>query len=80
MDVTASMTANACRSTEDDAFNVIAVDGMLSYLGPATSDVRAEGRVLRAGRNLIFVDIVVRDSDDKPVLVARYTESILRGY
>lgn len=79
VDITASMTALASRSTEDDAFNVVAVDGMLSYLAPATSDVTAEGRVLRAGRNLIFVDIVVRGADDRPVLVARYTESIIRG-
>ncbi|MHB8885431.1 MAG: PaaI family thioesterase [Methylovirgula sp.] len=48
---------------------VVAVDMQTAFIAPGRSDVIGEGRVIRAGRSLIFCEGEIRDKDG--VLVAK---------
>lgn len=50
----------------------------VSYLAAATSDVIAEGRVLRATRRLAYMAVEVRDADEVLVAIGRATYAINR--
>ena len=51
----------------------------VSYLDAATSDLVAEGQVLRSGRAIAWVQVDVRRADGVLVAVGRATVSIRRG-
>ena len=59
------------RSTSTSDLNV-------SYLNAGRTDLTAEARVLRMGRNLCFFQIDVRDTEDTLVAVGRATMAIRR--
>ncbi len=50
----------------------------VSYLRAARGEVRAEGRVLRAGRTTVFVAIELRNEADELVAAGRATYAIAR--
>ncbi len=54
------------------------LDLNVTFLNAATTDVRAEGRILRASRTLAFTSIEVRDAADTLVAVGRATYSVIR--
>jgi acyl-coenzyme A thioesterase PaaI-like protein len=51
----------------------------VAYLDAASSDLTAEGRVLRSGRSIAWVDVEVRAADGTLVAVGRATVSIRRA-
>lgn len=51
----------------------------VSYLDAGTSDLTAEGRVLRSGRSIAWVDVEVRGVGGTLVAVGRATVSIRRA-
>ncbi len=48
---------------------VVAVDMQTAFVAPGRSDVIGEGRVIRAGRSLIFCEGEIRDNDG--ILIAK---------
>ena len=54
------------------------LDLNVTYLNAATTDVQAEGRILRASRALAFTSVEVRDAAGTLVAVGRATYSIIR--
>ena len=62
---------SAARSTLDEGFRVITVDVQAQFLEPGRGTLVAEGRVVRAGRSLIYTEADVRDGEGR--LVARAT-------
>ena len=51
--------------------NVVTVDMQTAFMAPARGRISGEGRVVRAGRSLVFVEGDVRDA--KGELVAKGT-------
>src|SRR5688572_13450727 len=67
VDTTAGATIQSTRGPEDPALRVVAtIDLMITYLAPATTDVTAEGRLVRAGRSVAFVEVTVSDTTGSP--------------
>ena len=66
--------------TPDDADwgGTSTIDMQVSYLSAATGDVQAEGRILRAGKRIAFVDVTVTDDSGTALAVGRVTVSIAR--
>src|SRR5690606_12768801 len=54
------------------------LDLNVTFLNAATSDVIAEGRILRSSRALAFTQVDVRLEDGTPVATGRATFSIIR--
>ena len=52
------------------------VDMRVDYLAPATSDLQAEGEVIRHGQSLAMTRVEVRDSDGTHVATAHATYKI----
>jgi uncharacterized protein (TIGR00369 family) len=51
----------------------------VSYLEAATGDIEAEGRVLREGRAIAFVQVDVENADGRVIAVGRATLAIRRA-
>jgi uncharacterized protein (TIGR00369 family) len=58
---------SAARSTADGGAGVVTVDLSVSFLSAGNGQLRAEGRVLRSGRSLVFCEGEVRDSSGELV-------------
>ncbi len=65
-------------AAEDDYGGQATLDLNVTYLNAATSDVIAEGRVLRYSRALAFTQVDVRTEDGTLVATGRATFSIIR--
>ena len=63
---------------EDDYAGQATLDLNVTYLNAATSDVIAEGRILRYSRALAFTQVDVRMEDGTLVATGRATFSIIR--
>ena len=50
----------------------------VTYLNAATTDVAAEGRILRASRSLAFIQVDVRTEDGTHIATGRATYTIIR--
>jgi uncharacterized protein (TIGR00369 family) len=68
----------AAASTVDEDKDVITVETKTSFLRPAASpELTCRGQVLRAGKNLIFVEAEVRGQrNGEPVLVAKASSTL----
>jgi uncharacterized protein (TIGR00369 family) len=80
VDTVAGATVQSTRGSDDPPFRGVGtVDLMLTYLAPASSDVTAEGRLVRAGRSHAFVEVNVHDTEGAQVVTAKATLSVARG-
>jgi uncharacterized protein (TIGR00369 family) len=80
IDAAAGSAVRASRSADEPPWRGIATTDMnISYLDAATSDLTAEGRVLRSGRTIAWVDVEVRDAENTLVAVGRVTVAVRRG-
>ncbi len=67
------------RRADDDTWTGQATTDLnITYLNAATSDVLAEGRVLRSGRAIAYAQAEIRDLTGNLVAVGRATYMILR--
>jgi len=66
--------SEACRSHQDDWTSEGTVTLNVQFIEPARGTLLAEGRLLRAGRTLAFVEGEVRD--ERGALVAKATATI----
>ncbi len=67
------------RRADDDTWTGQATTDLnITYLNAATSDVLAEGRVLRSGRSIAYAHAEIRDVAGNLVAVGRATYMILR--
>jgi len=79
IDAAAGTAVRTLRGEEEQPWGQATTDLNVSYLDAATSDLTAEGRVLRSGRTLAWVQVDVRRADDVLVAVGRATVAIRRG-
>ncbi|MCC6236096.1 MAG: PaaI family thioesterase [Dehalococcoidia bacterium] len=67
------------RRADDDTWTGQATTDLnITYLNAATTDVLAEGRVLRSGRAIAYAQAEIRDLEGNVVAVGRATYMILR--
>lgn len=67
------------RRIDDDTWSGQATTDLnITYLNAATTDVLAEGRVLRSGRAIAYAQAEIRDLQGNVVAVGRATYMILR--
>ena len=71
-------TATLRREDDETWAGQATTDLNVTFLSAATTDVVAEGRVLRSGRAASFVTVEVRDAEDALVAVGRATYTIIR--
>lgn len=77
LDVTLCMAA---RTQHPGSKGIMTIDMSISFIGPGTSPLRAEGRVMKPGKNTIFAEAEVRNGEGALVakaigtLRARYPE------
>lgn len=64
--------------TDDTYRGQATLDLNVTYLNAATTELRADARILRISRTLAFTSIDVRDADGALVAVGRTTYSIIR--
>ena len=80
IDAAGGIATRSTRPTDEAPWRGIATtDLSVSYLDAATTDLVAEGRVLRVGRTIAFVTVEVRDASEKLVAVGRVTNNIRRA-
>ena len=80
IDAAAATATRTLRRRDEPAWRGLATTDMnVSFLEAATSDIEAEGRVLRAGRTIAFTSVDVRDANGTLVAVGRVTLAIRRG-
>lgn len=80
IDAAAGSAVRTLRAADEPPWRAQATTDMnVSYLDAATSDLTAEGRVLRSGRSIAWVDVEVRGADGTLVAVGRATVSIRRA-
>ena len=79
IDVAAGSAAALGSPTFEAGVNtIVTADMHIRYLGRARGEVvRAEARVLRAGRQLVVVECTVRDSDDRVIAVADFASMVV---
>lgn len=63
---------------DEDYAGLATLDVNVTYLNAATSDVIAEGRILRHSRTLAFTQIDVRTEDGTLIATGRATYTIIR--
>lgn len=68
----------AAASTVPDGRDVITIENKVSFLRPASSPtVLCRAEVLRAGKNLIFVEAtVIAEGDDRRMMVAKMSSTL----
>src|SRR5687768_4871116 len=78
IDVTAGTAAALRSSTFEPGVNtIVTADMHVRYLGRARGDyVRAEARVLRAGRTLVVVECTVHDEEGRLIAVADFASMV----
>ncbi len=80
VDAAAGSAIRTTRAADEAPWRGMATTDLnVSYLDAATSDVTAEGRVLRVGRAIAFVQVDVRRADGTLVAVGRVTATIVRA-
>jgi uncharacterized protein (TIGR00369 family) len=80
IDAAGGIATRSTRPAEEAPWRGIATtDLSVSYLDAAMTDLVAEGRVLRVGRTIAFVNVEVRDASEKLVAVGRVTNNIRRA-
>lgn len=79
IDATCGGAVTTLRRADDETWTGQATTDLnITYLNAATSDVLAEGRVLRSGRAIAYVQAEIRDLEGNVVAVGRATYMILR--
>jgi uncharacterized protein (TIGR00369 family) len=79
IDAAAGASTATLRREDDETWTGQAtLDINATFLAAATSDVVAEGKVLRSSRALSFVSVDVRDVDGTLVATGRATYTIIR--
>ena len=79
IDATAGASTATLRRDDDESWTGQAtLDLNVTFLAAATSDVVAEGRVLRSSRAFSFVSVDVRDAEGTLVSTGRATYTIIR--
>jgi len=79
VDAAAGVAIRSTRGADEPPWRGMATTDLgVSYLDAATSNVTAEGRVLRVGRSIAFVQVDVRDAAGTLVAVGRVTATIAR--
>ena len=79
IDAAAGAATATLRREDDETWSGQATTDLnVTFLNAATSDVTAEGRVLRSGRSVAFVQVDVRDTEGKAIAVGRATYMIIR--
>ena len=79
VDAAAGAATATLRREDDETWTGQATTDLnVTFLNAATSDLTAEGRVLRSGRSVAFVQVDVRDSEGKAIAVGRATYMIIR--
>jgi acyl-CoA thioesterase len=79
IDAAAGTAVRSLRGEDEPPWAQATTDLNVSYLDAATSDLVAEGRVMRSGRAIAWVQVDVRRADDVLVAVGRATVSIRRA-
>ncbi len=80
IDAAAGTAVRTLRAADEPAWRGMSTTDLnVSYLDAATSDLTAEGRVLRSGRTIAWAHIEVRDTSGTLVAVGRVTAAIRRG-
>lgn len=75
MDMTAGQ---ALRGSDAAIKGVSTITMTTNYLEPATGEITAQGRVVKAGRSIGWVDVTARDADGLVVATASCTFRIIR--
>ena len=79
VDAAAGAATATLRREDDETWTGQATTDLnVTFLNAATSDLTAEGRVLRSGRSVAFVQVDVRDAEGKAIAVGRATYMIIR--
>ena len=79
IDAAAGAATATLRREDDETWTGQATTDLnVTFLNAATSDVTAEGRVLRSGRSVAFVQVDVRDVEGRAIAVGRATYMIIR--
>jgi uncharacterized protein (TIGR00369 family) len=77
-DVTCAAAASGASTYDHTKVALVTADLHVRYLGPARGDrVRAEARVVKAGRTLIVVAGEVTDGEGRPVAVADFSAMLV---
>ena len=80
IDAAAGTAVRTTRTKDEPAWRGMSTTDLnVSYLDAATSDLTAEGRVIRSGRTIAWAHIEVRDTSGTLVAVGRVTAAIRRG-
>jgi len=80
IDAAAGTAVRTIRSADEPAWRGMSTTDLnISYLDAATSDLTAEGRVLRSGRTIAWAQVDVRDAEGVLVAVGRVTAAIRRA-
>lgn len=80
IDAAAGTAVRTTRSSDEPAWRGMSTTDLnVSYLDAATSALTAEGRVLRSGRAIAWVQVDVRALDGTLVAVGRVTAAIRRA-
>lgn len=78
IDVACGMAVARGTSFDETRHTIVTADLHVRYLGRPRGDcVRAEARVLRAGRQLIVVECLVRDREDRLIAAADFSSMLL---
>jgi uncharacterized protein (TIGR00369 family) len=78
IDAAAGAAAISQFGADEDYAGLATVDLNVTYLNAATTDVTAEGRILRASRALAFMQVDVRTEDGTHIASGRATYTIVR--
>ncbi len=79
IDAAAGAATATLRAEDDETWTGQATTDLnVTFLSAATTDVVAEGRVLRSSRAFAFVSVEVRDAEENLVAVGRATYTIIR--
>jgi len=78
VDVASGIAAALGSSFVPGENTIVTADLHLRYLGrPKTDTVRAEARVLRAGRSLVVVECRVLDGEDRVIVAADFSSMVV---
>ena len=79
IDAAAGGATSTLRREDDETWaGQATIDLNVTFLNAATTDVVADGRVLRSSRSFSFVSVEVRDAEEQLVAVGRATYTIIR--
>ena len=79
IDAAAGAATSTLRREDDESWaGQATTDLNVTFLNAATTDVVAEGRVLRSSRSFSFVSVEVRDAEEQLVAAGRATYAIIR--